>query len=39
MKRYLSLFLIALMFCAVVSIGCGGGAAITTLLSPNRPRV
>ena len=26
MKRYLALFLIALMFCAVVSIGCGGSS-------------
>ena len=25
MKKYLSLFLIALMFCAIVSVGCGGG--------------
>ena len=26
MKQYLSLFFIALMFCAVVSAGCGGGS-------------
>ena len=26
MKRYLALFLLALMFCAVISIGCGGGS-------------
>ena len=26
MKRYVSLFLLALMFCAVVSIGCGGSS-------------
>ena len=27
MKKYLSLLLIALMFCAVVSAGCGGGGS------------
>ena len=26
MRRYISLFLIALMFCAIVSVGCGGGS-------------
>ena len=27
MKRYLSLLLIALLFCAVISVGCGGGGS------------
>ena len=30
MKKYLSLFLIALMFCAVVSVGCGGRSSDST---------
>ena len=34
MRKYLSLFVIALLFCAVISVGCGGGAAIT--LTPSR---
>ncbi len=27
MRKSLSLFMIALMFCAVISIGCGGGGS------------
>ena len=32
MKKYVSRLLIALMFCAVISVGCGG------LLTLNSPR-
>ena len=41
MKKYVSLFMIALLFCVAVSVGCGGGggAAIMTLLTLSRPRV
>ena len=27
MKKFVALFLIALMFCAVISVGCGGGSS------------
>ena len=27
MKKYVSMFLLALMFCAVVFVGCGGGSS------------
>ena len=29
MKKYAALFMLALMFCAVISIGCGGGSDST----------
>ncbi|MBQ7221387.1 MAG: hypothetical protein IJS28_10445 [Synergistaceae bacterium] len=36
MKKYLSLFLIMLMFCAVVSAGCGGGGGDSGIDAPDQ---
>ncbi len=36
MRKFLSLFMIALMFCAVVSVGCGGGGSDYDSVDPEQ---